>query len=73
MITLDPPDACPSCFPGDCPASLPLTVDEEAGRILASYECSCGTAWETLFDQFGWPIERTTAPVKDAATRRAAA
>ena len=70
MTLLDPPDACPSCDPGDCPASLPLTVEDADGGTLASYEAPCGTAWQTLFDEFGWPVERMTADV--APSRRAA-
>ncbi len=63
MTSLDPPDACPRCYPGDAPACLPLAVEDTGSGVLASYECPCGMAWETLFDAFGWPVERTTADV----------
>lgn len=68
---LDPPDACPRCFPGDAPACLPLAVQDVEGGILASYEHDCGAAWQTLFDAFGWPVERTAAPVAGPASRAA--
>ena len=71
---LPPVDACPSCPPGIPDAALPLSAPEAAdGETLASYECgACGTAWQTLFDAHWWAIDRSIAPVKDAATRRAA-
>jgi hypothetical protein len=67
---LDPPDACPSCDPGEHPATAPLSVEDAGGDILASYQAECGTAWQTRFDEYGWPVERMAAPV---AERRAAA
>jgi hypothetical protein len=63
MIPLDPPDACPSCDPGDCPVARPLSVEDADGDTLATYEGPCGTAWQTLFDAHGWPVERMTADV----------
>ena len=74
-IALDPPDACQSadCFPGDTGPCRPLGIEVADGRTLASYECGeCGAGWQTLFDEHLWPVERTAAPVKDAATRSAA-
>jgi hypothetical protein len=64
-IALDPPDACQSadCFPGDTGPCRPLGIEVADGRTLASYEHDCGAVWQTLFDAFGWPVERTTARV----------
>jgi hypothetical protein len=72
-MNLPPVDACPSCHPGIPDASVPVgPVEDTDGGTLASYECaSCGTAWQTLFDRFGWVVERTTASVWPA-TRSAA-
>ena len=69
---LPPVDACPSpeCFPGDAPPLAPLSTRETGRGLLADYQCPCGTAWQTRFDQFGWVIERMTA---DVAERRTAA
>jgi hypothetical protein len=67
-ITMDYPDACPACPPGVPDAALPLTSVDANDGTLASYECiTCGTGWETWFDRYGWPVERTTAPVREAA------
>lgn len=59
------PDACPSCQPGIPEAAAPAgPVEDVDGGTLASYECaSCGTAWQTLFDRYGWIVERLVAPV----------
>ena len=69
---LSPPDACPQCDPGIPPASLPVgPVTETDGGRVADYECSCcGIGWTAWFDEFGWVVERLTAPV---VTREAAA
>ena len=72
--TLDPVDACQNvnCLPGDTGPCLPLWVEDVDGGTVGSYEHVCGDAWETLFDEHGWVIERSAADVQDAATRRAA-
>jgi hypothetical protein len=59
------PDACPVCDPGIPEAALPVGDPEEAnGGTLSSYECgACGTAWQTWFDRYGWPVDRSIAPV----------
>jgi len=73
MIPLDPPDACqsPDCYPGDSDALRPLSAETADGGILASYECRCGAAWQTRFDDLGWPVERTSAPVARPGRRAA--
>ena len=54
-------DACPQCHPGDSPC-LPVGDPEPVtGGMVADYECDCGTAWTTAFDEFGWPLERSIA------------
>lgn len=74
MTVLDPPDICPECDPGTVPAAVPVgPVTDAGGGMRADYQCGdCGTAWTAVFDVHGWPVERSTAIVKDAATRRAA-
>lgn len=74
---LAPPDACPSCDPGDNPASIPLaSLETDRGTIAAYRHLSCGTAWATWFDANWWPVDRSVAPsgeaLKDATRRRAA-
>ena len=66
---LPPVDACPVCDPGVPDAALPVADPEPVnGGTLASYECgTCRTAWQTWFDAFGWPIDRSIAPVRSAA------
>jgi hypothetical protein len=59
-------DACPKCFPGDYPASLPLEVTEEPGHpgsLRASYRCTQGHSWVCWWDAgaSGWPVTRTEA------------
>jgi len=67
---LPPVDACPSpdCHPGIPDACLPAGPPEEVpGGVLYPYQCAaCGMTWQTLFDAFGWTVERTTAPVAEA-------
>ena len=63
---LSPPDACPSCQPGIPDAALPVgpvTETADGGRV-ADYECSlCRIGWTTAFDEFGWVIDRSIAPI----------
>jgi len=60
---LPPVDACPSCFPGDNPACLPLAhLDLTDGTIAAYWHPPCGTAWATWFNALGWPVDRSVAP-----------
>ncbi len=70
MAELAPVDACPQCLPGDSPC-LPVGDPEPVtGGMVADYECDCGTAWTTAFDEFGWPLERSIAiatPERSAA------
>jgi hypothetical protein len=63
-MTLDYPDACPACLPGDAPAALSVGTPEPvpAGIITAHQCAACGTAWETFWRE-GWPVERLIAPV----------
>ena len=71
-----PVDACPVCQPGIPDASLSLSEPEDVnGGQVTDHQCaSCGTAWSTFWDRYGWPIERLIAPVTPdwAAEHRAA-
>ena len=72
---LPPVDACPSldCHPGDNPACLPLVSVSSDGGIIAGYCCgTCGMAWATRFDRFGWPVDRSLAPALGDTAGRAA-
>ena len=64
---LPPVDACPSCDPGIPSPSLPVgPVQDIDGGTLADYECgSCGGAWSTRFDAYGWVVERTAADITE--------
>ena len=63
---LAPVDTCPAC-PGDNLACLPLShLDLPDGTIAAYWHRSCGTAWATFFDRFGWPVDRSVAPAEPA-------
>ena len=65
-------DACPACPPGIPDAALPVgPVAEVDGGRVADYECSsCGCAWSTWWDRYGFPVDRLLAPVSpDRASR----
>ena len=74
-VELLPVDACPVCQPGIPDASLPLGPAESVnGGQVTDHQCgSCGTAWSTFWDRYGWPIDRLIAPVspEQAAEHRA--
>jgi protein-disulfide isomerase len=61
-------DACPRCFPGDSPASIPANVNAEAnGVITANYCCpACGQPWQTRWEvATAWPLSRDTRTVPE--------
>ena len=62
---LTPADACPVCDPGIPEASLPIGPAELVnGGQVTNHQCaSCGTAWSTFWDRYGWPVDRLIAPV----------
>ena len=64
---LDPVDVCPAC-PGIPVAAVPVGDPEPVpGGVVWPYQCpDCGTAWTAVFDEFGWVIERSIAPVAEA-------
>ena len=68
-VELLPVDACPSCDPGVPDPSLPAGDPEPVdGGIAYPYQCDvCHIGWTTVFDEFGWPLDRLTAPVVPAA------
>ena len=73
---LPPVDACPSCDPGIPGPSLPAGDPEPAALGIAyPYECEvCHIGWTTVFDVYGWVVDRSVAPVSpERAERRAAA
>ena len=64
---LSPVDTCPACPDPrpSLPAGDPEPVD---GGIAYPYQCGeCLIGWTTVFDEFGWPLDRMTAPVVPAA------
>jgi len=66
---LPPVDACPSCDPGIPGPALPAGDPEQVVEGTAyPYQCEvCGTGWTAVFDAHGWPVDRSTAPVRSAA------
>ena len=67
-VVLVPVDACqsPDCHPGVSGPCVPVgPVEETTGGQVADFECPCGEAWTTEFDEFGWVVERTAAPVAE--------
>ncbi len=65
-------DACPVCQPG-IPAAAPALADPEPvnGGTITPHQCpACGTAWETFWDRWGWPVDRLWAPVSPEQAAR---
>ena len=63
---LAPVDKCPDC-PERNPACIPLAHLDLTDGTIAAYWCpSCGMAWATWFDEFGWAMDRSVAPAEPA-------